>query len=69
MLKQLSEFAHNIQQQKAQDETIWEQLPAGRLIEEASRLASRYAAENIQKSPALVRGDALHYFSDDAFLL
>ncbi len=42
MLKQLSEFAHNIQQQKAQDETIWEQLPAMRLIEEAYRLASRY---------------------------
>lgn len=42
MLKQLSEFAHNIQQQKVQDETIWEQLPAMRLIEEAYRLASRY---------------------------
>ena len=42
MLKQLSEFAHNIEQPKTQDETIWEQLPAMRLIEEAYRLASRY---------------------------
>lgn len=42
MLAQLSQFAHHIHSGEWQDESIWDQLPAMRVIEEAYRLSSRY---------------------------
>ncbi len=42
MLAQLSQFARHIHLGEWQDESIWDQLPAMRVIEEAYRLSSRY---------------------------
>lgn len=42
MQAQLKLFAENIRNQSWQDESIWDQLPAMRVIEEAYRLSSRY---------------------------
>ena len=42
MQSQLELFASHIRNQSWQDESIWDQLPAMRVIEEAYRLSSRY---------------------------
>ena len=42
MQNQLRQFADHIRHHRHKDESIWEQLPAMRLIEEAYRLSSRY---------------------------
>lgn len=42
MVEQLENFAHNIRRGQWNDSSIWDQLPAMRLIDEAYRLAARY---------------------------
>lgn len=42
MVEQLETFAHNIHQGQWHDATIWDQLPAMRVIDEAYRMAARY---------------------------